>query len=103
MQLTMSEEEVGFWRPFNVQALSDGFGTWRDAAGGQRSSWKGNARLDLRAVRDSRGLLPYHEALNHNMRFISQLLILSYRLSEPSIMQALHLKARELCLPHLAQ
>ena len=57
-----------------MQALIDGFGTWGDAAGGQRSSWEGNARLDLRAVRDSRGLLPYHEALNHNMGSISQLL-----------------------------
>ena len=75
----MSEEEEeeegeGFWRPLNVQALIDGSGTWGDAAGGQRSSWEGNARLDLRAVRDSRGFLPYHEALIHNMGSLSQLL-----------------------------
>ena len=45
-----------------------------DTPGGQRSSWEGNSRLDLRSVRDARGLLPYHEALNQNVWSISQLL-----------------------------
>ena len=64
----------GFRIPLNVQALINSFGPWGDVAGGQQSSWEGNARLHLRAVRDSRGSLPYHEALNHDMGSISQLL-----------------------------
>ncbi|BDA47871.1 probable E3 ubiquitin-protein ligase XBAT31 at N-terminal half [Coccomyxa sp. Obi] len=57
-----------------LQAHVDAMGTWGDTPGGQRSSWEGNARLDLRAVRDSRDFLPYHEALSHNMWSVSQLL-----------------------------
>jgi len=63
-----------FLRSRIVQAHADAMGTWGDIPGGQRSSWEGNPRLDLRAVRDCRGLLPCHEALNHNMWSVSQLL-----------------------------
>lgn len=63
-----------FLRPRTVQAHVDAMGTWGDTPGGQRSSWEGNPRLDLRSMRDIRGLLPYHEALNHNMWSVSQLL-----------------------------
>lgn len=57
-----------------MQAHVDAMGTWGDTPTGQRSSWEGNPRLDLRSVRDARGLLPYHEALNQNVWSISQLL-----------------------------
>ncbi len=68
------EEQVGFPRPVSVQAHVNEIGIWGDVAGGQRSSWEGNAMLDLRAARDSHGLLAYHAASNHNMWSISQLL-----------------------------